>query len=193
MNQTKPFDYNLPENHILKRESLSPEIKAALLGDPRDSWSVHSNFDGYANFWLRIHNNLRGGSDYLVKGFQRLLDESESNLDEAVNTVRLKEVGANVVSFAHHHHEIEDHNYFPQFVQLYPNVEHAISLLDSDHRVLEEALNDTELALKFLQNQTADRDAIARAYNGCQALQSVFERHLWDEEEIIVPILLARF
>ncbi len=193
MSLTKSFDYSLPENHILKRENLSPEIKAALLGDPREGWSSHANFDGYASFWLRIHNNLRGGSDYLVKGFQRLLDEAGSNLDEAVNTARLKEVGANVVSFAHHHHEIEDHNYFPRFVQLYPNVEHAISLLDSDHRVLEEALDETERALSYLQNQTADRDAIARAFNGCQALQAVLARHLWDEEEIIVPILLARF
>lgn len=122
-----------------------------------------------------------------------MLDEAESNLDDAVNAERLKEVGVNVINFAHHHHEIEDHNYFPQFVNLCPNVEHAISLLDSDHRVLEEALHDTEQALNHLQNQTTDRDAIARAYNGYQALQSVFERHLWDEEEIIVPILLARY
>jgi hypothetical protein len=38
MSKELPFDYSQPENHILKRENLSPEIRASLLGDPREGW-----------------------------------------------------------------------------------------------------------------------------------------------------------
>jgi hypothetical protein len=69
-------------------------------------------------------------------------------------------------------------------------MEHAIALLDGDHRVLEEALNDTEKGLDALRTRPVDRDAIARVYKGSRALEKIISRHLWDEEEIIVPIFL---
>lgn len=70
-------------------------------------------------------------------------------------------------------------------------MEHAINLLDGDHQVLHQALEDTQLALVDLMAQKpVDRDMIAQVAKGSRELEKIITRHLWDEEEIIIPILL---
>jgi ABC-type glycerol-3-phosphate transport system permease component len=46
------------------------------------------------------------------------------------------------------------------------------------------------LGVEALRARPVDRDAIARVYKGSRALEKIITRHLWDEEEIIVPIFL---
>ena len=185
-----PFDYTEPENSIIRREGLSPAIRETLLESTRSEWPEHPRFLGKANFFLNIHGNLLNGAEQLAGGLEALLDSPASEVQDALEASRLKQLGRDLISFAHHHHEIEDHFYFPQFTRLFPAMEHAIELLDGDHRVLESALNDTESGLEALRTRPADRDGIARVWKGSRALEKIISRHLWDEEEIIVPIFL---
>lgn len=185
------FKYKKPENHVKKRSELSPIIKQTLLESIRDEWPKHRRYQGMANFWLGIHRNLLQGSHQLANGFEALLDTPPSEIQDELNARKLQQFGNQLISQLHHHHEIEDHNYFPQFVQLYPNMAHAIELLDGDHQVLHQALEDTQLALvDMMAQKPIDRDMIAQVAKGSRELEKIITRHLWDEEEIIIPILL---
>ncbi|MGL1920594.1 MAG: hemerythrin domain-containing protein [Hyphomicrobiales bacterium] len=185
------FKYKNPENHVKKRDGLSPTIKKTLLESTREDWPKHRRYQGMAGFWLNIHRNLLQGTNQLADGFESLLDTPPSEIQDEINARKLQQMGNQVISHLHHHHEIEDHNYFPQFIQLYPNMEHAINLLDGDHKILDQALQDTQLALvDMMAQKPVDRDMIAQVAKGSRALEKIITRHLWDEEEIIIPILL---
>lgn len=185
------FKYKKAENHVKKRDGLSPAIKQTLLESMRDEWPKHRRYQGMAGFWLNIHRGLLHGTNQLADGFEAMLDTPPSEIQDELNARKLQNYGNQVISQLHHHHEIEDHNYFPQFIQLYPNMEHAINLLDGDHQVLHQALDDTTMALVDLVAQKPiDRDMLAQVAKGSRELEQIITRHLWDEEEIIIPILL---
>lgn len=96
----------------------------------------------------------------------------------------------NLISYAHHHHEIEDYSYFPQFALLYPELNRALSLLDSDHRVVNDSLSHTQTALDRLESGSVTRDELAEVHAGSKGLEKILNRHIWDEEEVIIPIFL---
>jgi hemerythrin-like domain-containing protein len=184
------FDYSAPENHILRRENLSPEIRETLLEATRDQWAGHPRYHGKANFFMSIHRDLLNGSAQLSKALKQLLDMPEDELEESGAVPGIRNFGGRLISFAHHHHQIEDHGYFPQFTLLYPNLDRAMKLLDGDHRVLEEALHDTESALHQLANGRVSHDGLGDLYRGSKALDKILNRHIWDEEDVIIPIFL---
>lgn len=186
------FDYDAPDNHINHRQKLSPEIRQSLLPENvREEWPGHPRLGGGAGFWQSVHRDLLKGSATLCKGLESLLDVPEAELADKPSVQRLVRYGSSLVGFAHHHHEIEDHNYFPQFRALYPNLDRAMTLLDCDHRILDQALNDTELALGKLGHVPVTHDRLAEIYRGGQALDQILNRHIWDEEDIVIPILLS--
>lgn len=183
--------FKTPNYDVTTREKLPPAIVKTLLESIREDWPKHPRYNGMANFWLNIHRNLLHGSVQLADGFEAMLETPPSEIQDALNAQKLKGLGDHVISHLHHHHQIEDHNYFPQFIQLYPNMERAINLLDADHKVLEQALHDTQQGLAELtSDKLIDRDVVAQVAKGSRALEKIITRHLWDEEEIIIPILL---
>lgn len=184
------FNYQIPDNHLNFRSDLAPAIRQTLLESTRDEWPEHSRYQGKAEFFLDIHSNILNGSKALSDGFEKLLDVSDSIIEEELKASRLTRLGQDLIGYAHHHHEMEDRYYFPVFKQLYSEMENAIALLDGDHLVLDSALDKTTEALSTLINHTVNRDTIARAYDRCRVLDSIISRHLWDEEEIIIPIFL---
>ena len=184
------FDYYAPDNHILQREGLSANIRETLLESTRDQWAVHPRYGGKDGFFMNIHRDLLKGSAYRSNGLERMLDAPDSDLTESSAISEITDFGRRLIGFAHHHHDIEDHGYFPQFTVLCPQLDRAMKLLDGDHRVLEEALHDTEGALQELKNLSATRDRLANLHNGSKALESILNRHIRDEEEIIIPIFL---
>ncbi len=183
-------DYNADENHVSRRKKLPADVKETLLESTRSDWSKHPRFNGKANFFMTIHRDLINGSSHLRDGLEKLLDEAASNLSAALAQSRLLPYSRQLISFAHHHHEIEDHGYFPQFALLYPKLDRALALLDGDHKVLDEALHETDIAMRALNGIRPVRDDIAGLYKGSMALEKIMKRHIWDEEEIIIPIFL---
>ncbi|MBV7338172.1 hemerythrin domain-containing protein [Chloroflexi bacterium TSY] len=187
---TVPFNYNAPENHVQTRSGLNATIRKTLLESERSQWPTHPRFGGKAAFFLNIHGSLLNNSANLVKGLQRLLDEPSDTMKDAFAASNLTGLSGNIISLAHNHHYMEDEYYFPAFSRIMPQIEQAIALLDGDHRVLEKALYKTESAMTALRTETVHRDTLAKAVRGARLLESVISRHLYDEEEIIIPIFL---
>ena len=98
--------------------------------------------------------------------------------------------GRQLLQAAHHHHAIEDASYFPAFRQAFPKLGSALDLLDNDHRILGAALDETGDALDRVQAQGEQRGLVALAYDRARALEHLINRHLDDEEDVIIPIFL---
>jgi hypothetical protein len=184
------FDYSTTDNHILKRDGLPSIIRETLLESTRNEWSAHPRFRGKASFFMNIHRDLINGAAQLSADIEALLDIPEGELAENGAFSNLVNFGGRLISFAHHHHEIEDHGYFPQLRLIYPNMDRAMTLLDGDHKILDAALNDTNDALHQITHAPMARDRIAQLHRGSKAVESILNRHIWDEEEIIIPIFL---
>lgn len=188
--KTMHLDYDLPHHHVTKRKGLPAAVKKTLLEGTRSQWKNHPRYGGKASFLMNLHRDLLNGAAQLSGGIEQLLDVPESTVGEAVRAMNLLPFSKNLIGFAHHHHEVEDHGYFPQFVQLYPQLERGLSLLDGDHKVLDAALNATQAALDELGGAAPTRDGLAALYEGSQALNKILKRHIWDEEEVVIPIFL---
>jgi len=184
------LDYALQEHHVNKRKGLPSSVQETLLESTRSEWKDHPRFGGKANFFMTIHRELLDGSAQLSRGIEKLLDVPASDVSEAVSQMNMLPFSKGLIDLAHRHHEIEDHGYFPQFRLMYPELNRVLSLLDGDHKVLNSALDDTQVALNQLNGPVITRDQLADLHAGGQALENILNRHIWDEEEVIIPIFL---
>lgn len=184
------IDYQTPQYHVAMRDGLPSAIRPTLLEETETDWRQHPRYAGKARFFMNIHRNLLDGADSLHGALEQMLDLPTGDLGAAIRRSNLTDGATGLINFAHGHHEIEDHGYFPQFVRLYPQLERAMNLMDGDHKVLDEALHGAEHALDEIANSGASRDRIAGLYTHSAALKKVMHRHITDEEEVIIPIFL---
>ena len=85
--------------------------------------------------------------------------------------------------------------FFPELANADPRFETGLDLLEKDHEVLDETLNrftpasNRYLKLLDLDPTSAEQELGDIHTAGCQ-IQSLLSRHLQDEEDLIVPIIL---
>ena len=139
---------------------------------------------------MNIHDQLAGGTAHINQEIETLLDLPNDLARHQYDKKGLHALGDRIVSFAHGHHTIEDHHYFPIFAKLYPQFGNAMKLLDGDHRILETALNDTENAFLHVSKSGVSRDGLGAIYKNTKALGRILNRHFEDEEDVIIPIFL---
>uniref|UniRef100_UPI003BACABAF hemerythrin domain-containing protein n=1 Tax=Stappia sp. TaxID=1870903 RepID=UPI003BACABAF len=177
------------------RPGLPEDQRFLLEVHPRETWAGHDNLGGLMRFWLSRHDGFRemgAGLDSLISDF------GEGNVaapDLAPLLVPRLQV---FLGELHHHHLIEDHHYFPVFVAAENRMARGFELLENDHEVIHariEAVAESANAL-LRDLQAADPDRIRRAadaYAGESGrLISGLMRHLGDEEDLIVPLVLER-
>mgnify|MGYP000279350102 CR=1 FL=1 len=182
-------DYHQLTHHVAMRDGLPPAIRPTLLEETAHAWRSHPRFAGKAQFFMNIHRQLLDGADWLVHTTTGLLEAPESALKDHISAIDLQGRTGHLLQFAHGHHEIEDHGYFPQFIQLYPQLEKAMALLDGDHEILDQTLNGVETGLAEL-GRASSRDNVAALYQSAAALKKIMHRHIADEDEVIIPIFL---
>lgn len=175
-------------HHVGMRDGLPLAIRPTLLEEAAQDWKAHPRFAGKARFFMNIHRQLLDGADWLAAASQKLLDVAEGDLIDQIAASQIDPKTRHLLNFAHGHHEIEDHGYFPQFIQLYPDLEPAMTLLDGDHQILDKTLNGVETSINELRHP--NRDAIAKLHRNASALKKIMHRHITDEEEVIIPIFL---
>jgi hypothetical protein len=178
-----------------QRTGLPEEWLFLLKEHPREDWPGHGNLGPLTEFWLARHNGFR----QLGKTLDDLLSEFREDripIDRFGNLFgpRLQQF----LSELHHHHMIEDHHYFPVFMAAEKRLVSGFELLEGDHELIHHRI---ETAVKsanklFGQMGTRDRDAIRRAADNfagvSDTLISGLMRHLDDEEDLIVPLILDR-
>jgi hypothetical protein len=176
------------------RAGLPEDLKVLIARYPREVWTSHGNLGAMAKFWLSRHAMFR---------------ELGAALDEAGGQFRDNRLGAREFAgfFAprlqfflqqlHLHHHIEDDHYFPIFRQADARLERGFEILERDHDALAAAIESSITAanrfLRALDGPPGDVKRAAEDYAACGAvLLRGLHRHLDDEEDLIVPLILDR-
>jgi len=183
--------------HTLDTRTGLPDALQVLLREyPRDLWTGHANFDGLTRFWLERHMMFRQ-----VLGM--LQDQSRSYLDRGADGREFSRQTARLAGFflsqLHGHHQIEDVQYFPLLSGLEPRLAAGFELLDADHHALDGHLHalarEAQAAVNAATGQ-GGRDAVGALHGRLEGFERFLDRHLTDEEDLVVPVILhhaARF
>jgi hemerythrin-like domain-containing protein len=179
---------------LARRAGLTDDLKVLLARYPREVWDGHANLGEMATFWLSRHAMFR---------------DLGATLDDAAE--RFRSGGMDARQFAgffaprlqfflqqlHVHHHIEDDHYFPIFREADARLVRGFEMLESDHDALAVSIQDSVNAandfLRALNAAPADVEPAADAYmqSGAVLLRGLI-RHLDDEEDLIVPLILDR-
>jgi hypothetical protein len=183
-------NYDSPEHHLAKRPGLTAELRKLLFDTPKEEWGSHNNYWRGAEMWQGIHRSLLHESGLFVAGLEKLADMPKGEMESGLLLNNLRHIGGHLIGHAHVHHHVEDDHYFPRFKEVFPQLGRPIDLLDCDHRVLEETLDAVEYHVRALQAEIADKDRIGAALEDAKKLDKILNRHLEDEEDIVIPALL---
>lgn len=183
-------NYQSPEHHIERRSGLTEELRKLLFDTPKEQWGGHPNYWRGAEMWQGVHRSLLHESGLFVNGLEKLADIPKGEMESGLLLNDLRQLGGHLIGHAHVHHHVEDDHYFPRFKEVFPQLGRPIDLLDCDHRVLEETLDAVENHIRGLSADTADRDRIGAALADAKKLDRILNRHLEDEEDIVIPALL---
>ena len=173
------------------RTGLPDALRVLLDSFPRDIWETHPGYAGLIQFWLDRHMMFRRLLDQMQTDTEKLLD---GGLTQRFYAAHLARYGGMFVQELHGHHSIEDHHYFPKLIGLDPRLSRGFDILDKDHHALDGHLNDFVAAANTVLQAGDDKDRLtnaAGAFHGdLQRLNGFLNRHLIDEEDLIVPVVL---
>jgi hemerythrin-like domain-containing protein len=179
---------------LATRAGLPEDLKLLLARYPREVWDGHANLGEMATFWLSRHAMFR---------------ELGAMLDEAAE--RFRAGGMDAHQFAgffmprlqfflqqlHVHHHIEDDHYFPIFRKADARLVRGFEMLEGDHDALAVCIEDSVAAANdFLRALNGTASEVRPAADACMERGAVLlrglTRHLDDEEDLIVPLILDR-
>jgi hypothetical protein len=171
------------------------ELAFLLERHPRSTWPArHSRA---VEFWLGVHERLRRDSAGLGAAAD---DYRRSRLSAPQLAVVAAPRLHGLVAAMHGHHQIEDFQYFPAFRRAEPRLGRGFDTLENEHAVLRV---DIEAALAALGELRAAAERATGAAAGSalslgadrylettERLCAALVRHLDDEEDLVVPVLL---
>ena len=183
----------MPKNpdDLYHRQALPDALRVLLNDYPRERWDSHARFDGLTRFWLERHLMFRTLQEQLQQEARAYLAGLAAPQTFGQQAARL---GGFLIQQLHGHHQIEDHHYFPVLARAEPRLERGFALLDADHHALDaelqaltEAFNNT---LRPLSAGAEARDQAGRLEERLAGFGGFLDRHLHDEEDLVVPVIL---
>ncbi|RVV99988.1 hemerythrin domain-containing protein [Mesobaculum littorinae] len=179
-----------PDLSLARRDGLPDALRVLTRELPRSGWEAHPNFDGLVRFWMQRHMMFRDLLDKLQGGQRALLAGEVEGRAQARETQRY---AGFLLNQLHGHHQIEDMHYFPALTGLDPRLEEGFALLDADHHALDGHIHDmAETTNRFLQSVGGadERETAGRLETALDGFNGFLTRHLDDEEDLVVPVIL---
>ena len=179
---------------LARRSGWPEDLRVLIARFPREQWQGHANLGEMARFWLSRHDMFRElatmiqaiemqfrAGEFLAAEFPRQLVPRLQFL--------LSQLGV--------HHQIEDLHYFPIFRAADKRLARGFDVLEGDHHAIHADMAATaDTANALLRALQGNADALRRcgdAYAAASgALIKGLIRHLDDEEDLIVPLILDR-
>jgi hypothetical protein len=173
------------------------EVENLLERHPRATWPAARS--ATAAFWLDVHEHLRRDA----AGLEAAGEEYRRN---RASPAQLAVIAAprlhGLIAAMHGHHQIEDFHYFPAFRRTEPRLAAGFDRLEREHAALGSTVETALAALAELRT-TAERSAehssaatqqlaAQRYVDAAARLCSALLRHLDDEENLVVPLLIDR-
>jgi len=161
---------------------------------PREVWQGHANLGSMAQFWLSRHDMFR---------------DIGTALEQATAAFRAGTASAGhfrtwfpsrlqfFLQQLNAHHQVEDLHFFPVFQAAEARLAHGFEILERDHATIHQSIERTvETANAFLRAPVNDADPLRVAGDAYAAasdrLLRQLRRHLNDEEDLIIPLILDR-
>ena len=173
------------------RTGLPPALRVLADRLPRADWEAHRQFDGLTRFWMNRHLMFRDVLGRLREGAEARLD---AGIDPRRHAAETQRYGAFFLNELHGHHTIEDQHYFPQLMALDARLEAGFRLLDADHHTQDGDLHALAASINaYLGAWDAPeaRDRAGALHTALGRFEGFLDRHLTDEEDLIVPIILT--
>jgi len=176
------------------RSGLPAELRLLVEKYPRQVWTQQLDIGGTGAFWLQHHAMLRQMGGLLTGIISDYREGRSTALDFAQRFApRLQAFLGDLNG----HHQVEDAHYFPLFAQVEPRLKRGFDILDADHHLIHEALErNAEAAnafLRVLHGSNSDHRRGADVYaSENERLVRLLARHLDDEEDLVIPLLLDR-
>ena len=174
-----------------------PELKFLLERHPRATWPRARSAS--VAFWLDVHERLRRDAAGLDAAGDEYRGGRSSPAQLAVIAApRLR----GLVAAMQGHHQIEDFEYFPEFRRAEPRLVAGFDRLEREHATLNRGVDAALTALAELRaaveraaepaSATTLKLAAQRYVDAATTLSVELLRHLHDEENLVVPLLLER-
>lgn len=173
------------------RTALPDALRVLLAEYPREAWEADPNFSALIRFWLDRHQMFRALIEQMDKDVQEALD---GNMEPGFYAQKLARFGGGFVNELHGHHQIEDMHYFPVLEKQDTRISSGFGILDKDHHQIDALLHGfADAANQLLGNPgtgSAFRDKSGAVKTELDRMAPMLDRHLVDEEELVVPVLL---
>ncbi|UWP94027.1 hemerythrin domain-containing protein (plasmid) [Aliiroseovarius crassostreae] len=176
----------------IRTHNMPDEMQILLDSYPRESWDTHPGFREKTRHWLGAHQMFRNLAT-LVR------EDTETYLDQKVETDRyagrLSYYGGLLVGNLQGHHGWEDHAFFPELAAADPRFDTGLEILEQDHADLDQVLDrftrQANRVIKLGQlDQKQAREEAALLHQSADMIDRFLTRHLTDEEDLAVPIIL---
>ena len=177
---------------VTVRQGLPDDLRFLLAQYPRGIWRRHVNIRGMATMWLQRHAMFRDLGSLLTETIEGYREGRIAAYDFAQEFVPRLQF---FLSELEGHHGVEDNYYFPLFARAEPRLKRGFEILDNDHHLIHETLEqNAKAASAFVQSLKQKGDArrfAAEAYaDQNERLVAMLARHLDDEEDLIIPLIL---
>ena len=180
------------DTYTIRQDEMPHEMRLLLDRYPRDAWDAHPGFKEKTRHWLGAHQMFRRVSERVRLDAEALLNKDMA-LDDYAG--QLSYYGGNLVGNLHGHHGWEDHSYFPELSAADPRFDAGLEVLEKDHADLDKVLDDfTRQANRVIKlahlDEAQAREEAADVHQTSAVIEAFLKRHLGDEEELAVPIIL---
>ncbi len=175
------------------RNGWPDDLRVLLERYPREQWQAHANLGEMARFWLSRHAMFRELSAMIDAIETRFRIGALMPADLSRQLVpRLQFLLSQLAV----HHQIEDYHYFPIFRAADMRLARGFDVLEDDHHAIHADMGRTVETANALLRALAGNSDLKRcsaAYAAASgALRKGLIRHLDDEEDLIVPLILDR-
>ncbi len=170
------------------------EMRVLIARYPRERWQGHRNLGAMARFWLSRHAMFRE----LAGSIRQLSGDFAAGQMPAMEFARQFVPRLQfMLNQLDVHHQIEDFHYFPLFRAADARLACGFDVLEGDHHHIhgdmERIAEKANVMLRALQAGSEKLRKVADDYaDASGALLSGLLRHLDDEEDLIVPLILDR-
>ena len=179
---------------LARRSGWPEDLRVLLTRYPREQWDAHANLGGMARFWLSRHAMFRELSATIEDVTVKFRADQLSPADFVRHFVPRLQFMLNQLDV---HHQIEDMHYFPIFQAADARLSRGFDVLEGDHHHIHADMARTaETASALLQALRGSADRLRRCGDDYADASGVLVkgliRHLDDEEDLIVPLILDR-
>jgi Hemerythrin HHE cation binding domain len=181
------------DSNIDTRSGWPTELRVLLEQHPRSVWRTRGS--SLTEFWLHQHEHFRHQSAALQAGND---DFRAERIPPDEFCARIAPRLQAFLSHLHGHHQVEDFHYFPSFRAAEQRLARGFDVLASDHELIHTGLGEiveSINALIELVRGGGEPDAQLRAGERfatvSERLYGRLQRHLDDEEDLVIPVMLA--